>query len=392
MSDPFEYVRQQSAQNTITIRRVKNGDSLFMTIGNASGRPLYQSISDGTPPVVAPDWTVDTNRPVMVPSVKSAMGNAVTILNPVWLYNGTALSFGFPDADGWAAGTGAASRFAFRASDNAIKPVANLAGADNLTNDTLTFRCTAESAGGYYDMEKSVDVIIARGGPSAYYGFIEATNLSLDEENPTAVLVAQLWCRGVEITDCHVRWWRDSDELNEAGQHSITVTREGVDGSQIYIARFYLSATDTDPVATAGVTVIDTADSYQIVFRIDQDNDFIDDTAAHSSVTVKAELINKKGVVQNPANILWRLDVVDKETFTRINATDATSDTDTIVVKRSHTDRMVNGVRRVTDVEVMAEASWGIKVNNGAVQMEKADADLRPEPYWRAGGVTAAKA
>lgn len=64
-----------SAQGSITIKRLRNGDSLYVSF-DTNGKPLYQGVDTSTGSV-SPDWTVAANQPIITPKVTSVRGNTV---------------------------------------------------------------------------------------------------------------------------------------------------------------------------------------------------------------------------------------------------------------------------------------------------------------------------
>lgn len=347
--------KQWSAQGSITIKRLRNGDHLYLVLNNESGKPLYQSVDFDNNNAISPDWTVDANRPVIVPSAVSAMGAAVEIINPGWQYNGVSLVFSGAAASGWKLDS--TGKFALRLEDNAIKPVANLADPAHLANGLLTFNCTARSGGGTYEMSKAADIILQRGGSSGYYAALTASNMALDKQNPQSVITAALYLGGVAVEQFYVRWLRDGSVMAaNNGLKSITVSRSGVDGTQLYVAEFFPGSSapsaGASPVAVAGVTIVDAADTYQVRLEITSVKQEI--AKAGDQVTVKASLVDTSGAPA-PGNVRWRLDVIDPQTFASLKS----SDTDTINVTSAETDRIVNGAAVISDVEVIADANWG---------------------------------
>ena len=151
------------------------------------------------------------------------------------------------------------------------------------------------------------------------------------------------------ISSYHVKWYKDTEEwVAKDGQKTITVTRDDVAGTQLFIAEFYKQSSDTDPVYRAGVRIIDTLDDFQIICYITSTNKEVD---TGSPVTVAAKIVNQTtGAVVTPSNPTWRMDVMEKSTWTSIKS----SNTNTITVTTTETDR--NG--QESDVEVTAECDW----------------------------------
>ena len=313
------------------------------------------------------------------PKVSSNLGGArnVVVNQPTWKYNGATLSFvRAANAESWALEDRAVPRFAYRASDMAIKPVANLVSQDTLVNGLLTFCCTANVDGVSYAASKDTDIILTRGGATSFNGFITASSLTLDDDNPSTTLTASLFCGGTEVSVFHTKWYRDRDQMPAFdGKTSIDVDRSNVDSSQLFILEFFKNASDSMPVAYAGVTVIDTADEYRVDMEVISANQYISD--ANPSVTVQAHLVSKKTGAFQTRNVRWMLDVIDKETMRSLKS----SDTDTITVTTAETDRMktIDGkqVMVCSDVSVLAEAYWGL---NFSLTPDQISAVV---PYWR---------
>lgn len=371
--------RQWSAQGTITIQRLRQGDLLSVTLANLSGKPLYQTY-DADTKTFLPNWSGDNNdavRPVIAPQVVSMLGAQIVVNNPTWHYNGLPIAFTTPTNPlDWAAEDSASPRFAYRPQDMAIKPIDNIANPNNPVNGVLKFTATVLANGGAYEVSKEIDMVFAPASDSAYRGFLTATNLTLDEQNTSTVITATLFSKGVEIATFFPRWRRDRDAMAAMdGRKEITVTRGMVDSTQLYICEFYLSQTDTQPVAVAGVTVVDAADNFDIIFEIISENKCISDT--NPSVTVQAHLISEKTGGFITSGVRWLMDVIDKDTCKSLKS----SDTDTITVTTAETDRMktVNGksVLICSDVDVMAEAHWGLNFSIDPTKLQIT------EPYYR---------
>ena len=88
-----------SAQGSITIKRLRNGDNFFISLEITNGVPLFQGVDEKTG-TASPDWTVPANQPIITPKVTSARGNAVDLSFHSWKYNGVALNFNGAETDG----------------------------------------------------------------------------------------------------------------------------------------------------------------------------------------------------------------------------------------------------------------------------------------------------
>lgn len=340
---------QYSAQGSITIKRLRNGDSLFITLEN-NGIALYQGI-DTSAGTIAPDWTVPANQPVITPKVTSVRGNTVVRSSHQWSYNGVILLFTGSTSGDWR--TDSTGKFQLNvstgASGGALKIIDNLANINAVANGQLEYSCVATVLGTNYNLSKSIDVVIQNMGASSAYGSVLASPEAIDATTTTSTLKTSLQIGASLVTSYHVKWYKDNTAWTaKDGQKQITVTRSDVDGTQLFIAEFYLSATDTTPVARAGVYVIDSLDEFNIVFDITSTNK---EVAPGQDVTVKAKLINTRtNTVFAPTSPTWRCDVMDKDTWQAIK----TANSDTITITTTETDR--NG--KENDVEVVGEVSW----------------------------------
>ena len=339
-----------SAQGSITIKRLRNGDSLFLTFRN-NGIPLYQGV-DPTSGAVSPDWTVAANQPVVTPEVNSTRGNTVELSNHTWYYNSTTIPLVFNGdvSDGWQLDS--TGKFKIKVSGDdigSLKIVQNLASSSNIASDSLTYKAVASVAGLEYDIEKSIDVVIQYVGATSYVGFIFAETEQLTAVKTSINLITRLELAGQSINNYYVKWYRDNEEwVAKAGQKTITVTRDDVDGTQLFIAEFYKNENDQSDVYRAGVRIIDTLDDFQVVCYISSGNREVD---TGSPVTVGAKIVNMRTHAEvTPSSPVWRMDVMDKATWTVLKTANANS----IQVTTTETDRN----SQQNDVEVTAEVTW----------------------------------
>ncbi|PWB00322.1 hypothetical protein C5O24_13330, partial [Paramuribaculum intestinale] len=195
-----------SAQGSITIKRLRNGDTFFISLEIANGIPLYQGVDDksGT---VSPDWTVAANQPIIVPNVTSARGASVALSFHQWQYNGVTLNFNSTtDADGYRLdSTGV---FKMNTTTGALRIVKNLASSTNIANDTLSYSCVATVGGTEYNLQKSIDVLIQTVGATSYAGYVNATTEQLTSDITSTVLSTKLWLGASELTNYYVKWYR----------------------------------------------------------------------------------------------------------------------------------------------------------------------------------------
>lgn len=337
-----------SAQGSITIKRLRNGDNFFISLEITNGVPLFQGVDENTG-TASPDWTVPANQPIITPKVTSARGNAVDLSFHSWKYNGVALNFNGAEADGWKADS--TGKFQLNTSTGALKIVKNLASKTNCANDTLTYECVATISGVEYNLQKSIDILIQTVGANGYLGFILASTEQLTAEVTSCTLETRLMLAADNITSYYVKWYKD-DTLWSAqnGKKTITVGRNDVDGTQLFIAEFYKDSTSNTPLYRAGVRIIDTLDEFQVQLAITSANK---EVAPGNSVVVAASVVNMRtNTVVAPAGAVWSLRVMEKKNWYEKRRVT----TNTITVTTADTDDPNTGEQN--DVEIHAEVDF----------------------------------
>lgn len=319
-----------SAQAGITIRRLRNGDTLYLTL-EIGEKPLFQAVNSQTG-AVSPDWTVAANQPVVTPNVNSTRGNAVNLANHAWSYNGSQLDFNGATSGGYTLDS--TGKFAMNLNTGALKIVANLASTSNMGSDTLQYAVDATVGGVVYHLTRSVDVQIQAAGASSYFGFINATTTQLDSDHASATLKANLWLSTSPVSSFYVKWYKGSNPWTAMnGQTQVVVNRNDIDASQLIIAEFYLKSTDTDYVARAAISLIDTLDEILVVPYISSNQKEVD---TNKPVTVAARIVKAAdGIVLTPSSPSYKFEAYDGDTWQLL----AQSTTSSINVDTSMTDQ-----------------------------------------------------
>lgn len=255
-----------SAQGCIPVRRVRNNDSLSISI--ESTQPLFQGVdanSDNATPF--PNWeTDDAARPILTPVVKSAKGNIVSLSNHHWKYGDTLLVFsGSTSGTFQLTGDG---KFGMDANGR-LKIFKNLASSSSTSSDTLTYNGTAKIGdSSTQDVSGFVTILIQPMGNNSYMGWITANRSILTDapnEN-TATLSARLWLSTTELTDFSVKWKNSAGEVLGSDK-TLTVTRDMVNGSTLITCEFYHKDAQ-NACFRAGKVITDNADEYVIVGEV----------------------------------------------------------------------------------------------------------------------------
>lgn len=345
-----------SAQGQITIKRLRTGDNLFISL--STNKALFQGIDETTSSVV-PDWGVVENRPTITPNIYTVRQAAVTLVTNTltWKYNGTALSFGAANEERLATDT--TNKFRMNVDTGALTIIANIASAVNYADDTLTFGVTVIVAGVEYQLVKSVDIRIQKLTSSSYVGIIDTTAGTILSSTLTSTDLKMKMLYGSAAQQAfYVDIWKDSELLTltpiaaSAGVATYTVNRSDVNGSQLFIARFKVNAADLTPAAVAAITITDNSDEYQIHLWVSSTNALVD---TNKPVTVSAEIVNMTtGNVLSPVSPTWLMQILDNNGGNDDWSPIAESNTSSIEVNTTHTDR--DG--KESDVTVIAEVSW----------------------------------
>lgn len=286
-----------SAQGCIPVRRVRNNDSLSISI--ESTQPLFQGVdannNNATP---FPNWeTDDAARPILTPVVKSAKGNIVSLSNHHWKYGDTLLVFsGSTSGTFQLTGDG---KFGMDANGR-LKIFKNLASSSSTSSDILTYNGTAKIGdSSTQDVSGFVTILIQPMGNNSYMGWITANRSILtDVQNEnTATLSARLWLSTTELTDFSVKWKNSAGKVLGSDK-TLTVTRYMVNGSTLITCEFYHKNAQ-NACFRAGKVMTDNADEYVIVGEV---SNLIGDKAATITGRIKNTRTN---AIVTPANVSW---------------------------------------------------------------------------------------
>lgn len=282
-----------AVQGSITIKRLRNGDSLQMTL--TSSKSLLQIFS-ATNNTFTPDWTNSSNQPILTAQVRSILGNAVSIVAVKWTVGGSTnirlYKAGFASkvgASGDSAATTATSGIYTGALNSTATENTTLRiGGRPITNSSLaanvTITCTLYvSINGNEPVEvsKSVEIEYRSLATGGYKGWITATyggkdvGMILDDDIPSLALEPHLSDVNGEMdaSKFNVEWFKevagaDSPLTNNASYtkdgKKLVVTRDHVDGKAVFYCKFKLVGSATECEADY-VEIVDNTDDYNIV-------------------------------------------------------------------------------------------------------------------------------
>jgi hypothetical protein len=346
-----------SAQGSITIKRLRSGDTFFISFNN-NGVALFQSV-DPVTGAVSPSWEIAENQPIITPVVTSSRSYAVTLAGHQWTYNGVVLVFDGTATDNWVTDT--TGKFKMNTSTGALRIIKNLASIDNPASDTLSYFCVPTVAGVSYTegLTKDVDIQIQSAGASSYTGQILPSKTQLSETVTESIIVSQLFLGGTEVSDYTVKWWKDDEEWTSKTGKTISVSRGDVDGTQLIIAEFFISGT-TEAVDRAACRIIDTSDDYTVNHRIvNQDGSTTNanrEVAPNKPVYVQSFVVNARTNTEVSVSGKWKSVIMDKDTWEPIKTVEPTETAATCMVEVTTAETDRDGQEK--DVEVVSEVEW----------------------------------
>lgn len=335
-----------SAQGGITIRRLRNGDSLFVTF-DTNGVDLYQGI-DPESGAISPDWNIPSNQPTLTPRVSSARGNFVSMTNHRWYIFGSEIEFTVNKGGNIYENVG--GEISLNKTTGTIRFLTNIATVGYLGNFPLKWAGTISTANTVQDISKEATIRIGNMGSSSAVGMITAITEQISALVPTTTLKTSLRIGTGVVTDYYPKWWRDDTPWTvKNGDKNPIVTRDDVDGTQLFVCRFYKNSGDSTEIAVAGIRIIDVSDEYQVPLRITSANKEVD---KDKPVTVQAYIYNNTTNTEiTPSGQVWKLTAyINGGDFTPIK----TSTTNTIQITTNETDR--GGIEY--DIDVIAEVNF----------------------------------
>lgn len=288
------------AQGSLTLRRIRNGKTLSIVL--SPNALLVQFVQEqGGSITIAPDWTIPANQPTVTPIVSASGGAIITLSDHQWRYNDAII-------------TSSDNRFVLNA-NGSIKIVQNIASATNLHTDTLSYTGIANVDGSVVRVSKAVDIEIRKAGVNEYIGEIYSTlGTVIGDKVPSISLGTKLFQGVTELSNYSVKWYADATYLTGKDGKTLTVTRDMVNGSQLFIAEF-LTANGT-VVDRGSINISDIADTYKVVLASSKGNTLSED----DSSTIVTATITKNNQPYTPTTSpTWKLTKYHADDLTEIS-------------------------------------------------------------------------
>lgn len=343
-----------SAQGSITIRRLRNGDSLAISF-DSNNVDTYQGI-DPTSGLVSPDWTVPANQPIRTPRVTSSLQNAVVMNSHSWKRSGIALVFNGASANGWQVDS--TGKFKMELLTGAIRIIDNIATIASVGLINMEWSALVTVGGSETIISKDFDIRIGNMGASSYVGAITTDTSQLTKQKDSTVLRSSLRLGADNIPNYYTKWLKDGDVFramsetdvasNELSNHNVSVGRADVDAKQLFICEFYTTKEGSPiPVARYGIQILDSGDPLLVVLTATTNE--ID--ASHPAV-VTAKLYKTSDMVTeyDPDGATWKMMLYNNTSFVKIR------DVPDKVITVTTADTDIDG--KQYDVDVIGEVSF----------------------------------
>lgn len=253
---------------SLPVRKVVNGDTLSLYF-TTNGVALFQGVNPDTG-VPSPTWNTTTG-PSITPHVGSARGASYTLEKHVWKYNGNDLKFS-TSGSAWETSP-VDSRFRMNHADGTLQIIGDLASKTNQDADTLEYTALArQSEQVTFDVKKTVDIFISPLGSSSFGGGVSIETTALGTINgvvvgSTHITSSVLYNANGSVGSYTIKIRKGLDggviaTLDKGKESSFAITRDMVDGQQLFIVEFYISG-NTEAVYRTGFVIMDIDDLYQ---------------------------------------------------------------------------------------------------------------------------------
>ena len=287
-----------SAQGTVTLRKLRNGATSAVALNVDKQLLQLVAINDATGnATVAPDWSQSANQPTITPTLIG--GSGMSLSDVRWYYNGDIYIGNIESGSSNA-------NFRINSNDGSLTIINNLGSKDNLSTDTVTMKAEIIDSTGLTsgNVEKTIDIPIQRVSTSGYTVLIDSTGTVLGTTasgsvNNSTTLTAKVLQGTADVTDSvTVKFYKGNTDTAVSTGKTLTVTRDDVDGAQLYIARAFVGSVEVD---AEGITIIDSADEYQIIMSCaagtDSQNNVTNyNVPASATQTVVTATVQKNGI------------------------------------------------------------------------------------------------
>ncbi len=253
---------------SLPVRKIVKGDTLSLYF-TTNGVALFQGVNPDTG-VPSPTWNTTTG-PAVTPHVGSARGASYTLESHAWKYNGNDLKFS-ASGSGWETSS-VDSRFRMNHADGTVQIIGDLASKTNQDADTLEYSGVArQSETVVFDVQKTVDIFISPLGSSSFGGGVSVSTQAIGTINgavvsTTHISSSSLYNANGAVGSYTVKLYKGLDgtllaTLQNGKESTFSITRDMVDGQQLFIVEFYIDSSTT-AVYRTGFTIIDVDDLYQ---------------------------------------------------------------------------------------------------------------------------------
>lgn len=278
----------ETLSTSITLKRLKKGVNVILSI-ETENAALYQGWNNNQGKAI-PSFADAKSQPILVPKAVASNGQSASITNGAWYYNGTLLvRSSTATSEGFYKCTD--ERFAINPSNYKLRIIADVASAENTSNDLFRFECSGEAANSTYSTEATAELHLQTVGSSAAnLSIIGGSTLSTS--NPSVTLTACFFIDGVEYTSGYsFIWKKESGGVISGNTRTCVITRDDVTAiGGVYCSAYRTGDASKTILATDFHKMVDIGDEVEFEATVDKDYDYNEETGEETAqkVTVKA--------------------------------------------------------------------------------------------------------
>lgn len=240
-------------KGAFTVRFLRTGDQIYKDAsivkfdknGNETPGSLFQAV-DPTNGTLNVDWEKDPySQPALKIGLASAMGNALTITDADWQYNGADIAFAVAAQTdgtykGWRLSTD--GRFARKETSSYVylRVLKNIASPTIVSNQQLGYTISYMTNNVNDTIKGTEPILIQQAGANSYSVNILTSRSVLNADNPSTTLTARYLYNVTAIPDeefnasWRLQWYQDFEAMNGQTGKTLNVTRDMVEGSSIF--------------------------------------------------------------------------------------------------------------------------------------------------------------
>lgn len=352
-----------SISKSFVIRKLKGGDIVYLIRdiidSSGNGSSILQTYSENED-TYYPDWSVEANQPIIKLEAISSNGISAIITSCSFTYDGEELIFdSAAGTDGWIEENATSPRFAYKIEDGKsyIKVLDNLSEGDG-SNKILSYRVIGSTSdGSQFTISGASEFIFPITSPGTYWIQITTDHTTLglvdgDTEITSCTLSVNCGMGTSEVENGKVNWYKNNTiyQSNLDISDTISLTRDDVNGSEVFSAELFLPDAGNTVVARDGITIYDVADEYLVAYKVTSGDGTVSDS---KSTTLSPYILKNLQEINTPDGTSF-----ENEIYNASGVLVRTVSGNSVTISQSDCLYTQSGSTEYGDVEVRCTASW----------------------------------